>query len=50
MVGRELIPEINNVTSDMGTFFLGAWIPWKFRQLCVGSKDYTEKNYKAFRE
>lgn len=50
MVGRELIPEINNVTSDMGTFFLGAWIPWKFRELCVGSKDYTEKKYKAFRE
>jgi hypothetical protein len=50
MVGRELIPEINNVTSDMGTFFLGAWIPWKFRQLCLGAKDYTEKNYKVFRE
>lgn len=50
MVGRELIPEINNVTTDMGTFFLGAWIPWKFRELCLGSKDYTEKNYRAFRE
>jgi len=50
IVGRDLVPEINNVTSDMGTFFLGAWIPWKFRQLCSGSKAYTEKNYKAFRE
>jgi hypothetical protein len=50
MVGRDLIPELNNVTTDMGTFFLGAWIPWKFRQLCTNERDYTEKNYKAFRE
>ena len=50
MVGHELIPELNNVTADMGTFFLGGWIPWKFRQLCHGTKDYTEKNYRAFRE
>jgi hypothetical protein len=50
IVGRDLIPELNNVTSDMGTFFLGAWIPWKFRELCSGERDYTEKNYKMFRE
>jgi hypothetical protein len=50
IVGRYLVPELNNVTTDMGTFFLGAWIPWKFRKLCSGSKDYTEKNYKVFRE
>lgn len=50
IVGRDLVPEINNVTSDMGTFFIGAWIPWKFQQLCSGSKDYTEKNYQAFAE
>ncbi len=50
IVGRDLIPELNNVTTDMGTFFLGAWIPWKFHQLCQNEKDYTEKKYKAFRE
>ena len=49
IVGRDLVPELNNRTSDMGTFFLGAWIPWKFRQLCE-RPDYTERNYKAFRE
>jgi hypothetical protein len=50
IVGRDLIPELNNVTSDMGTFFLGAWIPWKFRQLCSNQRDYTPKKYNAFRE
>jgi hypothetical protein len=50
IVGRDLIPELNNVTEDMGTFFLGGWIPWKFHQLCAGPQDYTEKNYRAFRE
>lgn len=51
IVGRELIPELNNVTQDMGIFCLGAWIPWKFQQLC-GEKAqlYTERNYAAFRE
>lgn len=50
LVGTYLIPELNNVTTDMGTFFLGTWIPWKFRQLCDSENEYTEKNYKAFRE
>lgn len=50
MVATDLIPEINNVTRDMGTFFIGAWIPWKFRQLCKSERDYTEKNYRIFRE
>jgi hypothetical protein len=51
IVGRDLIPELNNAASDMGTYFLGAWIPWKFGQLCSTQKeDYTEKNYKVFRE
>jgi len=49
MVGNSLIPEINNVTRDMGMFFLGAWIPWKFAQLCE-KRDFTEKNYHQFRE
>lgn len=50
IVGNELISELNNVTADMGTFFLGGWIPWKFKQLCRSEKDFTEKNYRAFRE
>lgn len=50
ILGHELIPELNNVTADMGTFFLGSWIPWKFQQLCAGGRDYTEKNYRLFRE
>jgi len=33
----------------MGMFFLGAWIPWKFRQLCR-PRDFTEGNYRRFRE
>lgn len=49
MLGRYLVPELNNVTQDMGTFFLGAWIPWKFRKLC-NKATFTEKNYGAFRE
>lgn len=49
IVGNELVPELNNRTSDMGTFFLGGWIPWKFRKLCQ-PQDYTEKNYRSFRE
>lgn len=50
ILGRDLIPELNNRTSDMGMFCLGAWIPWKFRQLCADQKDFTEKNYQQFRE
>lgn len=50
IVGTELIPELNNVTRDMGTFMLAAWIPWKFRALCSSDRDYTEKNYRLFRE
>ena len=51
IVGQYLIPEINNVTRDMGTFFLAAWIPWKFIELCKENKNlFTESNYKKFRE
>lgn len=50
ILGQDLIPELNNRTSDMGMFCLGAWLPWKFRQLCTSEKDYTEKNYRQFRE
>lgn len=50
ILGRDLVPELNNRTSDMGMFCLGAWIPWKFRQLCADERNYTEKNYRQFRE
>jgi hypothetical protein len=50
IVGRDLVPQLNNVTQDMGLFALGAWIPWKFRELCRSGRDYTEPKYKAFRE
>jgi len=51
LVMENLIPGINNVTTDMGTFFLGAWIPWKFKKLCEEEvTSYTEENYRVFRE
>ena len=50
MVGHYLIPEINNQTQDMGTFCLGAWMPWKFMELCRSKADCTEPNYRRFRE
>lgn len=53
IVGEKLIPDLNNVTRDMGTFFLGTWIPWKFAEICEkrGKKaDFSVKNYRAFRE
>ena len=49
MLQDELIPGINNATADLGTFFLGAWIPWKFRQLCR-KDDFMLSNYTAFRD
>jgi hypothetical protein len=49
IVGSDLIPELNNVTRDMGTFFVGAWIPWKFAQVCKKNQ-YTERNYCTYRE
>lgn len=50
IVGSALLPEINNVTRDMGTFFLGAWIPWKFKNLIEDKRECTEENYRRFRE
>lgn len=49
MVGNYLIPELNNVTRDMGMFFLGAWVPWKFSQL-TDERSFSSNNYRAFRE
>ncbi len=47
---QDLIPGINNATSDFGFFCLATWIPWKFRNLCPDAKDYTESNYFRFQE
>jgi hypothetical protein len=49
MLEDELIPGINNATADLGTFFLGAWIPWKFRHLCQ-KEDFVLSKYDAFRD
>lgn len=50
ILARDLLPGINNTTRDLGTFLLGAWLPWKFAQICRGRQDYTEENYQRFRE
>src|SRR5262249_47024530 len=34
----------------LGTFFLGAWIPWKFRRLCRDEKDFLLSRYTAFHQ
>src|SRR5262245_44893651 len=50
---EDLIPGINNTTADLGTFFLGAWIPWKFQQLCDAGRwqtDFVLSRYTAFKE
>src|SRR4051812_31171340 len=49
MLQDDLIPGISNATRDLGTFFLGAWIPWKFRQLCQ-KDDFVLSKYAAFRD
>ena len=51
MLQRELIPGINNATRDFGMFCLGAWIPWKFRQLCEEDpKGFARSRFNSFRE
>jgi hypothetical protein len=48
---EELIPGINNATTDIGMFCLGTWIPWKFRQLCEQDhKSFVLSRYERFRE
>lgn len=51
MLAELLLPDINNVTADIGTYFIGTWIPWKFQRLCTNSPErFTTKNYLLFRE
>ena len=51
LIAETLLPHVNNITADIGTFYLGAWIPWKFLSLCKENASlFTESNYKTFRE
>ena len=50
ILDEHLLPGINNATTDIGMYCLGAWIPWKFRQLCKTEKDFKLSNFKIFRE
>jgi hypothetical protein len=51
MLQEELIPGINNATSDFGMFCLGTWIPWKFRQLCDRNPtSFVLSHYDKFRQ
>lgn len=51
ILAQDLLPGVNNATADIGIFCLGAWIPWKFMQVCDGdSKKFTQENYDRFRQ
>lgn len=50
LLAEHLIPGINNATSDVGTYCLAAWIPWKFHQLCTDKRDFRLSKYRAFQE
>lgn len=50
ILAEKLLPGINNVTRDFGTYCLGTWIPWKFREICQSQKDFSPSNYRRFRE
>ena len=45
-----LIPGINNATADVGTYLIGAWIPWKFKHLSTSKHDFKRTNFRAFQE
>ena len=49
ILARDLLPGINNATSDVGTYMLGTWLPWKFQQLS-DKKHFTTENYDCFCE
>lgn len=53
ILGEYLLPGINNQTSDVGTYCIGAWIPWKFYKICEATNkksDYTTADYRRYRE
>lgn len=47
---EELLPGINNATSDFGVFCIATWIAQKFRQLCTGRQDYVLSKFRQFEE
>ena len=49
ILARDLLPGINNATSDVGSFMLGTWLPWKFEQLSDKST-FTTENFDRFNE
>lgn len=51
ILSNHLLPGINNVTRDFGTYCLGAWIPWKFTELCkLNRESFKNEPYIAYRE
>lgn len=49
ILARDLLPGINNATSDVGSFMLGTWLPWKFQELC-DKTSFTVENFDGFNE
>lgn len=46
-----LVPGINNATSDIGTYCIATWIPWKFWKLTEATPELaTDENYRQFQE
>ncbi|WAC20893.1 hypothetical protein OVA24_05790 [Luteolibacter sp. SL250] len=51
MLAGTLLPGVNNATTDIGIFCLGAWIAWKFQRICEGQpKKFSQQNYDRFRQ
>lgn len=50
ILSQLLIPGINNATADVGTYLIGAWIPWKFKHLSTSKHDFKRTNFQAFQE
>ncbi len=50
ILADQLIPGINNATSDFGVYCLATWIPWKFRHFCTNRKDFVLSNFRRFEE
>jgi hypothetical protein len=51
ILARHLIPGLNNGTWDLGTYFLGTWIAWKFERLCgANPKLFVRSRFAAFSE
>ncbi len=49
MLARDLLPGINNATSDVGSFMLGTWLPWKFESI-AGKSHFNTTAFDCFNE